>query len=199
LKRLPKPDIAAFGAEAANTAAASAGPEVGATDGSEAGPQTSGLFQETGKGFGIAYSYLNRRERTVSEVTARLQKAEIDEREIEQVLEELLQFGYLDDARYARVFAEDKRNLEQWGNDRITRTLRERGVDREVISSALAALPAHDERGQALELITRRFPGGPSVPKDRDRAFGVLIRKGYDSEIAADAVRAWARSTSPAS
>jgi regulatory protein len=194
LKRLPKPDIAAFGVEAASTAASGGGHDLGPAGGDERGAQASELFQETGKGFGIAYAYLNRRERTVAEVTARLQKAEIDEREIEQVLEELLQFGYLDDDRYARVFAEDKRNLEQWGNDRIIRTLRDRGVDREAISAALAALPAHDERGQALELIARRFPGGPSIPKDRDRAFGVLIRKGYDSEIAADAVRAWARS-----
>jgi regulatory protein len=180
LKRLPNPDVPAFTGEAADPAASAR--EAAASE----------LFRETGKGFGIAYAYLNRRERTVSEVTERLHKAEVDEREIEQVLAELLQFGYLDDSRYARVFAQDKRNLEQWGNDRITRSLREHGIDRDVIASALADLPEHDEHHQALDLIRRRFPGGPAVPKDRDRAFGVLVRKGYDSETAADAVRSWA-------
>ncbi len=156
--------------------------------------QNEGLFSETGRGFGIAYAYLNRRERTVAEMTSRLQKAEIDEREINDVIEELLQLGYLDDARYARVFTEDRRNLDRWGNDRIIRGLRERGVDRDVIAAALAAAPEHDELAQARELLERRLPNGPREPRDRDKAFAMLVRKGYSSELAADAVRAWAGS-----
>ena len=37
------------------------------------------------------------------------------------MIAELLEFGYLDDARYARVFTQDKRTLEAWGNERIAR------------------------------------------------------------------------------
>ncbi len=58
--------------------------------------------------------------------------------EIDAAIAELLEFGYLDDARYARVFTQDKRTLEAWGNERIARGLRERGVERELIEAALA-------------------------------------------------------------
>lgn len=143
-----------------------------------------------GRGFGVAYAYLNKRERTEAEVRARLQRAEVHSEEIEVVITELLQFGYLDDARYARVFTQDKRALEAWGNERIARKLRERGVERDLIDAALAE---DGELERALELLSRRFPAGPAQPRDRERAFGVLARRGYESETAADAVREWAR------
>jgi regulatory protein len=167
---------------------------------------------EAGRGFQVAYAYLNRRERTVAEVRSRLEKVEIASDEIEVVLAELLELGYLDDARYARVFTQDKRALEAWGNERIARVLGERGVDRELAEAALSepngsasadAVGEADERdwvaaadgefGRALALLARRFPAGPAERRDRERAFGVLARKGYESETAADAVREWAR------
>ena len=165
-----------------------------------------GESAETGRGLGIAYAYLNRRERTVAEVRARLERAEVASAESEAVIAELLELGYLDDARYARVFTQDKRALEAWGNDRIARSLRERGVERELIEQALvedagglastgAEGAGDSELERAVALLGQRFPGGPGEPRDRERAFGVLARKGYESETASEAVREWVRRT----
>jgi regulatory protein len=145
---------------------------------------------ETGKGFGVAYAYLNKRERTEAEVRARLERAEVRGEEVDVVIAELLEFGYIDDARYARVFTEDKRTLEAWGNERIAQTLRERGVERELIEAALAE---GGELDRAIALLGQRFPAGPAEQRDRERAFGVLARKGYESETASDAIKEWAR------
>jgi regulatory protein len=168
-----------------------------------------GTGSDGGRGFQVAYAYLNRRERTVAEVRSRLEKAEIAPDEIEVVLAELLEFGSLDDARYAQMFTQDKRALEEWGNERIARVLRERGVDRELVEMALAEPDgaasvdasarrdwedaANGELARAVALLVRRFPAGPAQGRDRERAFGVLARKGYESEMATDAVREWAR------
>lgn len=197
-------------------------PDVGLAGDRAGSSEAESEAGETGRGFGIAYAYLNKRERTVAEVRARLKRAEVAVREVDAVIAELVEFGYLDDARYARVFTEDKRALEAWGNERIARTLRERGVARELIELALAedvwppggALPdgarAWDDQREdwedvggsrggggeferAAALLGRRFPGGPATPRDRERAFRMLARKGYESETATDAVREWAR------
>lgn len=168
-----------------------------------------GTGSDAGRGFQVAYAYLNRRERTVAEVRSRLEKAEIAPDEIDVVVAELLEFGSLDDARYAQMFTQDKRALEAWGNDRIARVLRERGVDREIVEAALAEPDgatsvdagagrdrddvADGELARAVALLVRRFPAGPAEGRDRERAFGVLARKGYESDMAADAVREWAR------
>ena len=158
------------------------------------------MATDDGKALALAYRYINSRERTVAEVRSRLERAELPEAEITASIEELVGFGYVDDARYARVFAEDKRTLEAWGNERIERALSERGVDRAVIEEALAEAVSADgmsaraqELERAIELLARRFPMGGAEPRDRERAFGVLARKGYDSELAGDAVRAWGR------
>jgi regulatory protein len=134
----------------------------------------------------------------VAEVRARLERAELPADEVEAAIGELTELGYLDDARYARVFAEDKRNLEDWGSDRIEQVLRHRGIDRGLIASALAGAEAEaeGEYERAFTLLRRRFPQPSEEPRERERALGVLIRKGYDSELAYDAVRAWSSGTS---
>jgi regulatory protein len=143
----------------------------------------------------LACGYLNKRERTVAEVRRHLENRGCDEQAIDQAVEALQRDGLLDDARYARMFTEDKRTLEHWGSERIARALRERGIERELVDSALAqAGDEHeDELGRALALLRRRFAGPPRDRRDRDRAFGILVRKGYDSELASDALTHFAR------
>ena len=142
----------------------------------------------------LAYAYLNKRDRTEAEVRAYLARRELPDAEAEAAVSELVELGYVDDARYARLFAEDKRALEQWGSERIRRSLAERGIDRELIEAALAeADPDADELGRALVLLRQRFPQPPVDRRDRDRAIGVLVRKGFETEVALDALTVLAR------
>jgi regulatory protein len=127
----------------------------------------------------------------VAEVRERLARTELPADEIDAAVAELIELGYLDDARYARVFTEDKRNLEDWGTERIERALRERGVERALIASALGDAPDQEEDQRALALLRRRFPRPSDDPRERERALGVLIRKGYESDVAYEVVRAW--------
>lgn len=147
---------------------------------------------------GLAFAYLNRRERTVAEVRARLERAGCEAGEIEYALDELRALGQLDDARFARLFVQDRRELDGWGAERIARRLDRLGVERELIGEALADEPAA-ELQRAVALLDRRFSREPGDARDagdarvRERAFGLLIRKGYESDLAADAVRRWHR------
>jgi regulatory protein len=142
----------------------------------------------------LAYRHLNRRDRTGAEMRSHLERREVQPAAIELAIGELVANGYLDDARYARLFAQDKRTLEQWGAERIRRELLQRGIDRELIASALEPGESESELERALELLRQRFPGPCSEPRERDRAFGMMLRKGYDSEVALDALAAHARS-----
>jgi regulatory protein len=99
----------------------------------------------------------------------------------------------IDDARYGRLFVQDKRRLEGWGTERIRRSLHERGLDLEIVERAIASEAPGDELERALELLRRRFPEPPADRRERDRALGMLIRKGYDGELAIDALGAYAR------
>lgn len=146
-----------------------------------------------------ALSHINRRERTTAEMRAHLARKGVSDATAESVIEELVTQRLVDDARFAEMFVADKRTLEQWGSERIRRGLIERGVDRRLAEQALAAADdPHDEEPQteldrALELLRRRFPDPPRERRDRDRALSMLLRKGYESELAVDALAAHAR------
>lgn len=142
----------------------------------------------------LAYRYLNRRDRTEGEVRTHLTSKGVDPGAAEDAVATLREQGYLDDARYARLFAEDKRALEGWGTERIRGALALRGIDRELIEAAVAA-DGGAEMERALEILRRRFPSPPRERRDRDRALAVLLRKGYDTELALDALTVHARAS----
>lgn len=149
--------------------------------------------QRREEAFNAAWRFIARRERTEAEVRARLERNDVEAALIEEVLDELRTGGYIDDAGYAQRFAEDRRNLDGWGAERIERRLRELGVDRHHISAALAA-GDHDELAAATALLARRYPVPPEQPRDREKALGFLVRKGFDLELAHDALRRHAAS-----
>jgi regulatory protein len=136
-----------------------------------------------------AVNALNARERTESELRAFLGRRKADPDVVDDVLAAVRAEGLVDDAGYARRFAEDRRLLERWGNERIARDLERRGVARELVEQALAGHGRDDELALAAELLDRRFPLPFDSDRERDKAWRMLVRRGYEAELAYSAVR----------
>jgi len=139
------------------------------------------------------YRFLGRRDRTVAEVRERLEAEEVEAEVVDEAIAELSRQGYLDDARYARRFAEDRRTIDAWGAERIERRLLAVGVEPALVAAALGERGAAEELEAAIAVLRRRFPHAPADDRGRDRALGLLVRKGYDLDLAYDAVRAYGR------
>jgi regulatory protein len=137
----------------------------------------------------VAWTALNRRDHTVAELARVLARKRVEPAVIDTVAGELCEQGYLDDARYAHRFAEDRRQLDGWGAERIQQRLLALGVERELVAAAVGEQDHEGELEAALALLQRRFPEPPATPRDCERALGVLIRKGYELELAHDAIR----------
>ena len=143
----------------------------------------------------LAFRYLGPRDRTVAETRRYLEGKRVDPAAITAAVAELAEQGYLDDARYAQRFTEDRRNLDAWGNDRIERKLRTVGVAPDLIERAVADTSGGTELAAAVALLQRRFGVPPEDDRGRERALGLLARKGYELELAYDAVRALERAS----
>ena len=136
-----------------------------------------------------AFRFLGHRDRTVAEMRTHLAKKEVDEAAIEHAIATLTEGGYLDDARFAQRFVEDRVTLDGWGSERIERRLRELGVPGDDVSAALRGRDFGTELDAAIALLQRRWREPPADARERDRALGFLVRKGYDLELAYDAIR----------
>ena len=155
----------------------------------------SGLA-EFEKALAYAHRSLGRREQTVAEIRGKLERREFSSATVEAVLAELCDTGLLNDARFARRFATDKRDLDQWGTGRIVADLERRGVGREEIDAVAGESGRSEELETALLLLERRMPA-PRDDRARDRAWRLLVRRGYEPELAYEAVRRHGRSGAP--
>ncbi len=137
----------------------------------------------------LALRALSYKERTESELRTWLAERGVEEAEVEEVIAQLAEAGAIDDASFARRYAEDKRQLAGWGPERIARALESRRVPSEHIEAALAGEDEGLLLQRAIELLSDRGIRCDSE-RERRRALALLIRRGYSKELAYEAVRA---------
>jgi regulatory protein len=147
------------------------------------------LHTDYSRAIDLAYKAVATRERTVSELKTFLERKRIDPSAIEAAVEELTASGFVDDERYARQFAEDKRTLDLWGGGRIARDLQRRGIEPQLVEAACSTQTRADELETALVLLGQRLPQPSSDDRARDKAWRLLVRRGYEPDLAYEAVR----------
>jgi regulatory protein len=142
--------------------------------------------------FEVALAALRRKERASASLSAWLAKRGYGLEEIETTIARLTELGELDDERFARRYAEDKRELRGWGAERIRESLASRGIPSALVEAVLEADSHGAEVGRASDLLARQ--GRPlDADSDRARALGYLTRRGYEYEVAYEAIRLAAR------
>jgi len=136
----------------------------------------------------LALKALGYKERTESELRGWLAERGVEDAEIEEVIALLAEAGAIDDAGFARRYAEDKRMLAGWGPDRIAQALEGRGVAGEHVQAALGGEDEGAQLQRATGLLVDRGMSCASE-RERERALGLLVRRGYPLELAYEAVR----------
>jgi len=135
-----------------------------------------------------AIRLLARREYARAELSARLIARGAARAEVEQVLDELQQSGYLSDARFAQAVVAQKAG--RFGKRAIAHELREKKVDPAAAHDAMAALANTDELGEATALWQRRFGNAPKDEREKARQVRFLLSRGYGLTIALKVMRA---------
>jgi regulatory protein len=135
----------------------------------------------------LALGALAQKERTVAELGEWLRGRGVEAEQADEVVEGLIEGGVIDDARYAQRYAEDKRELQGWGSERIRSALLERGISAEDAEEALGE-GGEAEIDQAVRLLRDRG-SALEAAAERQRALGLLARRGYEAEVAYEAIR----------
>ncbi|MCH8012193.1 MAG: RecX family transcriptional regulator [Candidatus Marinimicrobia bacterium] len=129
-----------------------------------------------------AYRLLGYRQRSVSELRTRLLQKGWESDEIEPVIKELYDKGYLDDLEFARMYTRDKIKLKYLGPVALRNELFRTGVDKEIIEKVIdEAYSSKSPRELMLELLLKKRISldKPMENKEKIRLVNLLKRKGY--------------------
>lgn len=128
-----------------------------------------------------ALRLLARREHTRAELARKLSAYCEDPGELERVLEDLEQRGWISERRVVEQIVHARR--PRYGARRIERDLRQKGVTDDAVAAAVDGLKA-GEFEAAREVWRRKFGGGqPRRPADRARQVRFLQGRGFDLEV----------------
>jgi len=139
--------------------------------------------------------FLRIRERTRREVGDYLRRRRHAPELIARALDELVEAGLVDDARFARVYLRDRQRLHPLGRAAVRRELQARGVAPEAIETALAESdPPWDEGEMARAAIERRWARWPTAAR-RERAVRFLRTRGFEAGAIRGAIERLERET----
>lgn len=139
-----------------------------------------------------AAAFLAVRPRSVAETRRRLRQLGYGHSLVEQVLERLVEMGYLDDEAFAQAWIESRDRARPRGENALRRELALKGVPRETVAAMLeernanAATEGGPDLAAALQLLERRKSSlqRESDPRRRkQRAYALLARNGFDPEV----------------
>ncbi len=133
-----------------------------------------------------AYRYLTYRPRSRAEVEAKLRDKGFDEEVVQSAVSGLFRLGYLDDEKFARLWAESRVRLRAFGRRRIERELREKGIDPSIVRETMdGVFVADQEIDIAKKAAARKVKGMNSLDREtrRRRLAGFLERKGFPYDV----------------
>ena len=102
--------------------------------------------------------YCAYQERCSHDAEQKLREWKVPASKIPVILEHLQENGFLDDTRFATIFASSKFRLNKWGRVKIRVELKSRNIPENIIRRALGEIAEEDYRKTILELILKKKP-----------------------------------------
>jgi regulatory protein len=134
----------------------------------------------------ICLRALTTKARSRSELATLLRKRGVPDRAATTVLDRFVEVGLIDDAALAADFAQLAHTQRGLSRSAVATSLRRRGLDDDVVATAVAGIDPDSERAAALELAQRRAASlrGLDPPAQARRLVGLLARRGYSPGLA---------------
>lgn len=133
------------------------------------------------------FRYLSRRDHSSFELKQKVGKKGYKESDIERVIQNLADSGYLKDEEFASKFVEEKTELNQWGPKKIKSHLYKKGIDRKIIDKVLSHKTDDLQLQQiCVDLIMKRkrhFLREDDDYKRKQKIYRYLAGRGFSGSV----------------
>lgn len=124
-----------------------------------------------------ALSILGYRSHSEYELRQKLKQKGAADEDIDNAVEFLKQYNFINDAEFARRYAHDLINLKKFGAYRVRRELEMKGIDSETIEITLQSFD-DDEEERLAPLVEKKL-GGNFDRKNIDKTIRYFSYRGY--------------------
>ena len=143
-----------------------------------------------------AVGALGRQMRTVAELkrlmSRRVEPGELGESKVAAVVERLLDQHYLDDPAFASTYTRLRQENQGFGKRRVQQELARKGVQAELVSSAIETAYAEvSEDELARRYIARKRIEKPQDDKQTARLIRRLVGAGFSFAIITELLKTW--------
>ncbi len=139
------------------------------------------------RAYNKAIDLISRREHSRKEIITKLSQRGYGE-VADEVADRLEEKGYLDDERFANMYAQELKSRRSFGKRRISQELYMKGIDRDIIYDVLENLEESPQE-EIIDILSRKYPHCLEDEKNKARAVNGLIRLGYSSYDIRSAIR----------
>lgn len=124
-------------------------------------------------------------ERTQQEVRKRLAELEVEGDEAEEMIVWLIENNYLNEERFARIFAGSKFRQKHWGRLKIRQELKMRGVSEYCLKAGMSEIDDEDYLQTLTDLLEKKAKEikEPNPIKRKQKLLAYALSKGFESDL----------------
>lgn len=130
-------------------------------------------------------------ERTQQEVRKRLAELEVEGDEAEEMIVWLIENNYLNEERFARIFAGSKFRQKRWGRLKIRQELKMRGVSEYCLKAGMSEIDDEEYLQTLTDLLEKKAKEiKESNPlKRKQKLLSYALSKGFESDLVFDLMK----------
>ena len=130
--------------------------------------------------------YCGYQERCHTEVKEKLYSFGLWKTDVEALISELIEQDYLNEERFARLFAGGKYRMKQWGRIKIMHELKQKHISEYCIKRGLKEIDENDYRKTLQKLAAAKWEtlkGEKNIFIKKSKTTTYLLQKGYESSL----------------
>ena len=138
-----------------------------------------------------AEHYCAYQERSQQEVRDKLYEWGLHNAQVENLIVQLIQTNFLNEARFANAYAQGKFNQKGWGKQKIKQGLKFKKVSDVLIKKALNTIDDDDYSSTLKQILEKkaRLLGEKDPFKKRYKLHQYALSRGYENDIISDILK----------
>lgn len=124
------------------------------------------------------------------DIEKKLRMRRMEPGDVEWIVNELEERGFIDESRYARSFARDKVRFSGWGRNKIRMALAARFINSVDVNNGLNAIEENDYDEALMRCVRGAMKRlDPGDRNDMMKLYRHVQSRGYESALIGDAIR----------